>query len=93
VSPAAATPQESVARRKTRQGLVVSAARDKTITVLLESARPHPVYKKTVRRSSKLHAHDEHNEASAGDLVRVIECRPLSKQKRWRLAEILEKAR
>jgi small subunit ribosomal protein S17 len=89
----ALTPQEAVARRKTRQGVVVSASRDKTITVLLETARPHPVYKKTVRRSSKLHAHDERNEAAVGDLVRVVECRPLSKQKRWRLVEILERAR
>jgi small subunit ribosomal protein S17 len=89
----AATPQESVSRRKTRQGIVVSAARDKTITVLLESARPHPVYQKTVRRSSKLHVHDERNEASEGDIVRVVECRPLSRQKRWRLVEIIEKAR
>jgi small subunit ribosomal protein S17 len=83
----------SVARRKTRQGLVVSDARDKTITVHLEAARAHPVYGKIVRRSSKLHAHDEGNEASVGDVVRVIECRPLSKQKRWRLVEIVEKAR
>ena len=89
----AATPQESVARRKARQGVVVSAARDKTITVLLETARPHPVYGKTVRRSSKLHAHDERNEASEGDIVRIVECRPLSRQKRWRLVEIIEKAR
>lgn len=89
----ASTPQEAVARRKSRQGVVVSAGRDKTITVLLETARPHPVYKKTVRRSSKLHAHDERNEAAEGDVVRVVECRPLSKQKRWRLVEILEKAR
>jgi small subunit ribosomal protein S17 len=87
------TPQESVAGRKSRQGIVVSAARDKTITVLLETARPHPVYGKTVRRSSKLHAHDERNDASEGDVVRIVECRPLSRQKRWRLVEILEKAR
>ncbi len=89
----ARTPQESVAARKSRQGVVVSAARDKTITVLLETARPHPVYGKTVRRSSKLHAHDERNEATEGDVVRIVECRPLSRQKRWRLAEIIEKAR
>jgi small subunit ribosomal protein S17 len=89
----AATPQESVSRRKTRQGVVVSAARDKTITVLLETARPHPVYEKTVRRSSKLHAHDERNEAAEGDIVRIAECRPLSRQERWRMVEILEKAR
>ena len=89
----AETPQESVSRRKTRQGVVVSAARDKTITVLLETARPHPVYQKTVRRSSKLHAHDERNEAHAGDTVRVVESRPLSRSKRWRLLEIVERAR
>jgi small subunit ribosomal protein S17 len=89
----AATPQELIARRKVRQGIVVSASRDKTITVLLETQQRHPVYKKTVRRSSKLHAHDEHNQAGVGDLVRVVECRPLSRQKRWRLVEIIEKAR
>ncbi|MEQ8834152.1 MAG: 30S ribosomal protein S17 [Miltoncostaeaceae bacterium] len=87
------TPQESVARRKVRQGYVTSAGRDKTITVLLETQQRHPVYKKTVRRSSKLHAHDERNDAGVGDLVRVVECRPLSRQKRWRLVEIIEKAR
>ncbi len=93
MSAAVRTPQESVAGRKTRQGVVVSAARDKTITVLLETSRAHPVYGKTVRSSSKLHAHDERNEANEGDLVRIVECRPLSKQKRWRLVEILERAR
>lgn len=87
------TPQESIERRKVRQGLVVSAGREKTITVLLETHQRHPVYKKTVRRSSKLHAHDEGNEAGVGDLVRVVECRPLSRLKRWRLVDILEKAR
>jgi small subunit ribosomal protein S17 len=89
----AESPQASVAARKTRQGVVVSDARDKTITVELSTARAHPVYGKTVRRTSKLHAHDERNEASLGDLVRVVECRPLSRQKRWRLVEILERAR
>jgi small subunit ribosomal protein S17 len=89
----AETPQASVAARKTRQGVVVSDARDKTITIELSTARAHPVYGKTVRRTSKLHAHDERNEAGLGDLVRVVECRPLSRQKRWRLVEILERAR
>jgi small subunit ribosomal protein S17 len=89
----AETPQASVAARKSRQGVVVSDARDKTITVELSTARAHPVYKKTVRRTSKLHAHAERNEAGLGDLVRVVECRPLSRQKRWRLVEILERAR
>jgi small subunit ribosomal protein S17 len=93
MSPATTTPQESVAARKTRTGYVVSSVRDKTITVRLETSRAHPVYGKTVRTSSKLHAHDERNEANEGDLVRVIECRPLSRQKRWRLVEIIEKAR
>jgi small subunit ribosomal protein S17 len=89
----AETPQQSVAGRKSRVGVVVSDARDKTITVRVDVARPHPVYGKTVRRSSKLHAHDERNEAGIGDLVRLIECRPLSRQKRWRLVEVLERAR
>ena len=87
------TPQQSIARRKGRQGVVVSDARDKTITVRIDVARPHPVYGKTVRRSSKLHAHDERNEARVGDVVRLVECRPLSRQKRWRLVEILERAK
>ncbi|MCU0306630.1 MAG: 30S ribosomal protein S17 [Thermoleophilia bacterium] len=89
----AETPQASVAGRKTRTGVVVSDARDKTITVRIDVARPHPIYGKTVRRSSKLHAHDEQNQAGVGDLVRVVETRPLSAQKRWRLVEVLEKAR
>ncbi len=87
------TPQESIAGRKTRVGVVTSDVRDKTITVRIDVARPHPVYGKTVRRSSKLHVHDERNEASLGDTVRVMECRPLSSQKRWRLVEIVERAR
>lgn len=84
---------EHNAARKTRQGVVVSAARDKTITVRIDSAKSHPVYGKTVRRSRKLHVHDEANEAAQGDLVRIVECRPLSRTKRWRLVEIVEKAR
>lgn len=89
----AETPQESIAARKTRTGVVTSDARDKTITVRIDSARTHPVYGKTVRRSSKLHVHDERNEAHVGDTVRIIESRPLSAQKRWRLVEIVERAR
>jgi small subunit ribosomal protein S17 len=79
--------------QRVRQGVVVSNKADKTITVKIEVARPHRVYKKIVRTSSTLHAHDERNEAHIGDTVRVIEARPLSKTKRWRLAEILERAR
>lgn len=87
-----ATPSVT-ANRKIRTGVVVSDARDKTITVRIDGSRPHPVYKKTVRRSTKLHVHDEENSATVGDLVRVVECRPLSRHKRWRLDEIVERAR
>lgn len=79
--------------RKERRGLVVSAAPDKTIVVRVDSAKPHPKYKKIVRRSNKLHAHDEANTAGVGDTVRIVECRPLSKTKNWRLVEIVERAR
>lgn len=79
--------------RKVRQGTVVSSKPDKTITVEIQVARRHPVYEKVVRRSATLHAHDERNEASEGDVVRIVESRPLSKTKRWRLVEILERAR
>jgi small subunit ribosomal protein S17 len=82
-----------VAARKVRQGIVTSDGRDRTITVRVDTSRRHPIYGKTVRQSSKLHAHDEKNEAGVGDVVRVVETRPLSKQKRWRLVEIVEKAR
>jgi small subunit ribosomal protein S17 len=82
-----------VAARKVRQGIVTSDGRDRTITVRVDTSRRHPIYGKTVRQSSKLHAHDEENQAGVGDVVRVIETRPLSKQKRWRLVEIVEKAR
>ena len=89
----AETPAESIVGRKVRTGVVVSDRRDKTITVRIDVARAHPIYKKIVRRSSKLHVHDERNEAHAGDLVRVMECRPLSRLKRWRLVEIIQRAR
>ena len=78
---------------RVRQGIVVSAKPDKTITVRIDIARRHRTYKKIVRSSSTLHAHDERNEAHEGDTVRVIETRPLSRTKRWRLLEILERAR
>jgi small subunit ribosomal protein S17 len=81
------------AGRKVRQGRVVSSKPDKTITVQIEVARRHPQYEKIVRRSRTLHAHDARNEAGEGDLVRVVETRPLSRAKRWRLVEILEKAK
>jgi small subunit ribosomal protein S17 len=84
--------RHSVAR-KTRQGRVVSSKPDKTITVRIDIVRRHSSYEKIVRQSGTLHAHDEQNEANEGDLVRVVETRPLSRTKRWRLVEILEKAK
>jgi small subunit ribosomal protein S17 len=84
---------EKVLGRKERRGVVVSDAMDKTIVVRIDVAQKHERYGKVVRRSSKLHAHDEQNAAGVGDLVRVVETRPLSAMKRWRLLEILEKAK
>jgi small subunit ribosomal protein S17 len=78
---------------KVRQGIVVSSKGDKSITVRIDIARRHRTYEKIVRSSTKLHAHDEKNEAGEGDVVRVIETRPLSKTKRWRLVDVVEKAR
>jgi len=78
---------------KERQGLVTSNKGNKSITVQIDSARRHPVYEKIVRQRHKIHVHDERNEASEGDIVRVIETRKLSKTKHWRLIEIVEKAR
>jgi small subunit ribosomal protein S17 len=80
-------------RARERQGVVVSDKADKTITVRIDITRRHRMYKKIVRESSTIHAHDERNEAHAGDTVRVIESRPLSRTKRWRLVEIMERAR
>jgi small subunit ribosomal protein S17 len=80
-------------KRSVRQGIVVSDKADKTITVRIDFARRHRRYEKIVRSSSTLHAHDEENDAHEGDTVRVIESRPLSKSKRWKLADVLERAR
>ena len=79
--------------KKVRQGTVVSAAADKTITVEIPVVRRHPTYEKVVRQTSKLHAHDEANSAQEGDVVRVIESRPLSRSKRWRLLDVVERSR
>ncbi|MBR1841862.1 MAG: 30S ribosomal protein S17 [Oscillospiraceae bacterium] len=79
--------------RKTRVGKVVSDKMDKTIVVAIADRVAHPLYKKIVKRTYKLKAHDEENIAGIGDTVRVMECRPLSKDKRWRLVEIVEKAK
>jgi small subunit ribosomal protein S17 len=84
---------EQRGRRKVRTGIVVSASRQKTITVEVTDAVHHPKYQKTVLRRKRLHAHDEANDARVGDTVRVMETRPLSKTKRWRVAEIVERAR
>ncbi|MBM3884705.1 MAG: 30S ribosomal protein S17 [Gemmatimonadota bacterium] len=79
--------------RKTRQGLVVSDKMDKTVVVAIERRVPHPVYGKMVTKTKRLKAHDEQNSAKVGDTVRIVETRPLSKDKRWRLLEIVERAR
>jgi small subunit ribosomal protein S17 len=86
-------PESEPGRRQERRGVVVSDKGDKTIIVKVEMVRAHPRYKKVVRRSNKLHAHDEANTAGIGDVVRIVETRPLSKTKRWRLAEIVQKAK
>jgi len=80
-------------RRKARQGVVVSAAGDKTCVVKVEERKRHPLYGKMMTHSKKFHAHDENNECQVGDVVTIMETRPLSKLKRWRLVEILEKAK
>lgn len=80
-------------RRKVRVGRVVSSAMNKTIVVEIVRTMKHPLYERVIKTKSKLYAHDEKNEAGPGDTVRVMECRPLSKQKRWRLTEIMEKAK
>jgi small subunit ribosomal protein S17 len=79
--------------RKTRVGMVVSDKMQKTVVVSIERRVQHPVYGKMVRRTKKLKAHDEQNEAKTGDTVRIMETRPLSKDKRWRVVEIIERAR
>ena len=79
--------------RKTRVGVVISDKMDKTITVSLSTRVRHPLYGKFITRTTKITAHDEENQCGIGDTVRVMECRPLSKQKRWRLVEIVEKAK
>ena len=81
------------ALRKTRVGKVVSDKMDKTIVVAIEDSVQHPLYKKVMKRTYKLKAHDENNECGIGDRVRVMETRPLSKDKRWRVVEIIEKAK
>ena len=84
---------ERTSARKTRVGTVVSDKMDKTAVILVEDRVAHPLYKKIIKRSIKLKAHDEGNQCGVGDRVRIMETRPLSKDKRWRLVEIIEKAK
>jgi small subunit ribosomal protein S17 len=88
-----AAPEHGPGRAKVRQGIVVSDKADKTIIVRVDVTRRHRRYGKIMRTSTKLHAHDERNDAGTGDTVRVVECRPMSRTKRWRLADVLEKAK
>ena len=84
---------EARANRKTREGLVVSDKMDKTVVVAVEDRVKHPLYGKVLRRTSKVKAHDEQNECGVGDTVRIMETRPLSASKRWRVVEVVEKAK
>lgn len=79
--------------RKTRIGIVTSNRMDKTVTVAVERKVKHPIYGKFVKKTTKFHAHDEKNECTVGDTVRIMETRPLSKTKRWRMVEVVEKAK
>ncbi|HTX73608.1 MAG TPA: 30S ribosomal protein S17 [Rectinemataceae bacterium] len=87
------TAQNAAKGKQTLQGIVKSDKMDKTIVVEITLRKLHPLYKKYVTRSKRIKAHDEQNEAHEGDTVRVVECRPLSRDKRWRLAEVVEKAK
>lgn len=88
-----ATTQRQRGERKLRQGVVVSDRMDKTVVVRIERRTTHPLYRKTITRTEKLHAHDETNDVHVGDRVRVAETRPLSKSKRWRVVEVVERAK
>jgi small subunit ribosomal protein S17 len=93
VTESTATNQRPRGRRKVREGIVVSDKMDKTVVVQIEDRVKHPLYGKVMRRTSKLKAHDEHNACAVGDRVSLMETRPLSATKRWRVVEILEKAK
>jgi small subunit ribosomal protein S17 len=84
---------ERAVSRRVKQGRVASDKMDKTIVVVTETRVPHPTYGKIVRKSTRFKVHDEQNEAKIGDVVRIMECRPLSRDKRWRLVEIVERAK
>jgi small subunit ribosomal protein S17 len=93
--PALESPEVESGRgsRRVKQGRVASNKMDKTIVVVAETRVPHPTYGKIVRKSTRFKAHDERNEANIGDVVRIMECRPISREKRWRLLEIVERAK
>lgn len=88
-----AAPSDVRSQRKVREGYVISDKMDKTVVVEISTLKQHPLYKKTIKRRVKFKAHDEGNECKIGDLVRVAETRPLSKEKRWRVVEVVKKAR
>ncbi len=92
-APAASTQSEPRGRRKVRLGYVIADKMDKTVIVQIGSSKAHRLYRKTVRQRTRFKAHDEKNECGVGDLVRIMETRPVSKEKRWRVLEIVEKAR
>jgi len=89
-TPNAVTPR---GRRKVREGMVVSDRMEQTVVVVIQELKAHPLYKKVVRRNTRLKAHNENNDAHVGDRVRIVETRPISKDKRWRVAEIVERAK
>ena len=93
MSEQSSTSEKRANPRKVREGTVTSASMDKTAVVAVVDRVRHPLYRKTMQRTKKLYVHDEQNDLNAGDRVRVQECRPLSKLKRWRLVEVLERAR
>jgi small subunit ribosomal protein S17 len=86
------TPEQR-GRRKVREGLVVSDKMEATVVVVIQELKPHPLYKKVVRRNTRLKVHNDNNDARVGDRVRIVETRPISKDKRWRVAEVLERAK
>lgn len=85
--------EETRKQRKVKVGIVVSSKMDKTVTVAIERSVPHPLYKKYFKRTKKFMAHDPENSARQGDLVRIMECRPLSRLKSWRLVDVIERAK
>jgi len=89
----AVRPESGRASRRVKQGRVASNKMDKTIVVVAETRVPHSTYGKIVRKSTRFKAHDERNEANVGDVVRIMECRPISREKRWRLLEIVQRAK